>query len=96
MTIKPPAITWTVSIGNLIPIVMLIIGGSLAYGDLRTQQNQNVQYIADLRGQATENRRSINVLDVARARDDERFTNILQFMARIDTRLDRIENRDMP
>jgi predicted trehalose synthase len=107
MTIQKPVFTTSISFGNVLSIVFMICGLAFGYGALNSQSDQSTQQIAEIRTQIDRalvgNAAQVDALGVrvralelSSARDDERFSNILQFMTRIDTRLERIEQRNAP
>ena len=107
MTFHKPVFTPTMSLGNIVQTLVLVSGIVGGYTMLQARTEQQAQQIVEIKTQVdrvvTTNASQVDALGVriralelSSARDDERFTNILQFMTRIDTRLERIEQRDAP
>ncbi|ARU02962.1 hypothetical protein [Yoonia vestfoldensis] len=107
MTIQKPVFTPTMSFGNIVQTLVLVAGLTGGYTMLQARSEQNTDQILEIKTQIDRALAGnaaqvdaltvrIRALELSSARDDERFTNILQFMSRIDTRLERIEQRASP
>ena len=92
--------TRTISIGNLLQIgamVVAVVGGYFALEAKTSENAGRLQRLEDAhlktveRGERRDRR--IQGLETSQARDDERLSNILTLLARIDGRLERIEGR---
>lgn len=83
------SLAWTMALG----LLGLGMSGGLQVATISAQLGS----IAEQVGGAAKSREQIDarlrVLETARARDDERFSSILTFMAQIDARLERMEDR---
>lgn len=88
-----PKYTPQVSLGNLIQIAVIVlgIGGSWAAMELRSRMNED--RLAEIKMMSADLGLRVRLLESAKARDDERFASILQFMSKIDGRLDRLDRK---
>ncbi|MBR9764412.1 MAG: hypothetical protein GYB53_13020 [Rhodobacteraceae bacterium] len=94
-----PEFTPTISFGNLVQIVLILLGGAGAFYAMRAQTETNASEIArsavELKEARAEQNRleaRVRALENEQARADERFSSILGLLARIDARLERIES----
>ncbi len=82
------SLAWTMACG--------LIGAGLYAGIQMTNLTSKVDEVSRIGDRAGHDRRQIEIrvrsLEQSKARDDERFTSILTFMSKIDSRLERIEN----
>lgn len=91
--LKPlrPRFTTEISFGHMVQIIILAFAVGGGWIKLQEQQAQQEAQSA----LALEERASLEVriraLETQSARADERFSSILSFLARIDSRLERIE-----
>jgi hypothetical protein len=86
-----PTFQWQISLGHVIQIAMLVAAAGIGWAtfDARITANEkSVVRAVDVQGQM-EGR--LRALETATARSDERLTSILNMLARIDARLERIE-----
>ncbi|MBR9766624.1 MAG: hypothetical protein GYB53_24695 [Rhodobacteraceae bacterium] len=99
-TFRPrrPEFTSTISFGNVVQIVLIVLGGAGAFYALRTQTETNSVEIArsvvelkEARAEQTRLEARVRALESEQARADERFSSILGLLSRIDARLERIE-----
>ncbi len=80
-----------ISLGNVLQIGMMIAGLSVGYAVIQAQAKANADAIREIRLDITKTDDRVRGLENDRARSDERFSNILALLARIDGRLERIE-----
>lgn len=82
-------LAWTIGCG--------LIGAGLYVGlqiaTMAGQIHAGAQNLLDAKTERGELSARVRVLEIAKGRDDERFTSILGFMAKIDGRLERIEGK---
>lgn len=91
-----PEFTPAISLGNLIQIAVLLIGLGGAWAVLSTNLDYQASRIAANSAAIREMETRVRTLEADAARADERFTNILALLSRIDNRLERIEKGDRP
>ena len=85
-----------ISFGNMVQIGVTLVTVTLAYAAVNATASANRETIAQaLTAQASMEGR-LRALENTQARDDERMTNILQLLNRIDGRLERIERKESP
>jgi len=93
-----PAFEWQISLGNVIQIALLLIAGSIGWAtfDARIAANETAirNGISDGRRIDAEHEMRLRTMETSNARAEERFTSILALLARIDSRLERIEQGD--
>lgn len=81
-------------------ILTVLIGSGFYFGSELRGMSENIKSAATVADGAAIERRAIESrvrsLEQSKARDDERFTSILNFMGKIDGRLERIEQRGSP
>lgn len=82
-----PRYSGQISLGNVIQLVGMLAAVSAGYAVLRSDVSNNAEQIAKLGFLEVR----VRSLETEAARADERFANILTFLARIDGRLERIE-----
>lgn len=86
------SLAWTILCG--------LLGTGVFYGVNMASTSTKLDEIARSSTAATAERQAIESrvrsLEQSKARDDERFTSILTFMGKIDSRLERIEQRGNP
>jgi outer membrane murein-binding lipoprotein Lpp len=93
-----PRFSPQISLGNVIQIGLLVVGMAVGWTQLQSAVDGNTRAIDGL-GQVVEARRlradameaRVRALENEAARADERFSNILTMLARIDSKLERIE-----
>ena len=82
------SLAWTMAVG--------LITASLFTGIQMASVTSKLDEVSRIGDRAAHDRRQIEIrvrsLEQSKARDDERFTSILTFMSKIDSRLERIEN----
>lgn len=90
MTSKP---TWTstISFGNIITVVSMLVLGAGMFFAVQNMAQQNAEDIQDLERARLVAETRLTALEIAKAADDQKFANILQLLDRIDARLERIE-----
>lgn len=88
-----PKFTRDISFGQLVQIVVLVAGfaGGYAIIQKQTSDNQRAIVLAAQDRAAIDTR--LRVVEVQQARADERFSSIMSLLGRIDSRLERIEQR---
>lgn len=102
---EKPKFSWQISLGNVLQIGSMIVGLTVGWMALESRSKQNEMRLDALDSTITsiqtqvlngQNKTDARLgsLEQDRARADERFSNILALLSRIDTRLERIENRD--
>ena len=98
MTSRTPTFTDTFSFGNAIQIFVILVAAAGGWFQLQAQANSTEKSTAALveaTRDATTARQALEVrvraLETQVARSDERFSSILGYLSRIDTRLERIE-----
>lgn len=82
-----------ISIGHIIQVIMLIVAGAIAWTRFETGIEANRREIGRLGLQFNETAKLTLDLKDSVSRQDERLTGIYALLNRIDTRLERIENR---
>lgn len=100
---EKPRFTSTISLGNVIQILALVVGGVGAYYALDARAAGNERQLIEVRDALRAEREKrlgfevrLREVETNQARADERMTNILQLLTRIDARLERIERGDFP
>lgn len=88
-----PEFTKQISFGQVIQILVLVAGFWGGYVLLQKQSEDNAEAIQDARSERVALEIRIRSVENQQARADERFSNILGYLARIDSRLERIENK---
>lgn len=97
----PPKIQWQFSIGNIIQIIGFIAALFVGYATMSNEISNNTSAITSV-AKDVEKARGLHVdydvrlrtLESNAARSDERLNSILTLLARIDSRLERIERTD--
>lgn len=80
-----------ISLGNVIQIAVLLVTVSASYALQSARIENNGDDIREMRTAADNLQGRVRLLETQQARSDEKFTNILTYLARIDGRLERIE-----
>lgn len=80
-------LAWTMAVGLI--GTGLYVGLTIAAMSMQLEQGKQVWL--DAAAQRAQIEVRVRNLEIAKGRDDERFTSILAFMAKIDGRLERIE-----
>lgn len=88
-----PEFTKQISFGQVVQILVLVAGFWGGYVLLQKQSEDNAEAIQDARSERVALELRIRSVENQQARADERFSNILSYLARIDSRLERIENK---
>lgn len=107
MSPRTPAFPWSISLGNVLQILITtaVVAGAFYTVDQRSQTNareieREAEQRAELRDQvsrdivALEGR--VRSLEQSFARSDERLANILTLLGRIDNRLEKFEAKFQP
>lgn len=89
-----PEFTKQISFGQVVQIVVLLGGFWGGYVLLQKQAEDNARAIADARSERTALEIRLRTVETQQARADERFSSILGYLSRIDSRLERIEQRE--
>lgn len=82
-----------ISLGNYLQIATMLGLALTSFTVLRAQSEANAKAILELRGAFVLLEQRARTLETENARAEEKFNNILTFMARIDSRLERIEEK---
>lgn len=104
MNVKAPSLPWSVSLGNVLTIgtTLILVSGYFFTTDNRTQANAKSiddlslvvgELSQSLRGELIDIESRLRTLEQKDARNDERLTNMLALLSRIDSRLERLEER---
>ena len=88
-----PEFTKQINFGQVIQILVLVAGFWGGYVLLQKQSEDNTAAIQEARSERVALELRIRSVENQQARADERFSNILSYLARIDSRLERIENK---
>lgn len=88
---EPTEFKKQISLGNIIQIGVMLVGGALAFAALDARTANNTEKIAGLSQSAEALEGRVRLLETNLARADERFASIINLLARIDARLERIE-----
>ncbi len=84
------------SLGHILTMISLLAAGAIAFGEVQGQAAQNAAAVTSLAAQVDGQETRLRVVETEIARSDERLSNILTLLSRIDNRLERIERRDRP
>ena len=93
MMAERPQFTATISLGNALQIAILLVGLGVGWMTIKAQGEANSSALATAAQDRSNMEIRIRALENQSARADERFTSILGYLSRIDTRLERIEGR---
>lgn len=94
MTAPPrPLFTKEISFGQVIQIAVLLIGLGGAYTMLKQQAEANAAAVSVINTELTAMELRLRTLENQTARADERYNSIINYLTRIDERLERIEGR---
>lgn len=104
MNVRAPSLPWSISLGNVLQIAttLIIVAGFFFTTDNRTQANAKaIDDLSTVVGELSQQLRSelldvesrLRTLEQKDARNDERLTNMLALLSRIDSRLERLEER---
>lgn len=98
MDAKPPRPVWTptISFGNLVSIVTIVVTVSGSFVLLRSTAEANTKMIEKLAIDYSGLASRVTQLEIGKAADDQKFANIIQLLDRIDNRLERMEMREKP
>jgi hypothetical protein len=89
-----PGFKWEVSVGALLQIAVMIATVAIAFTTLDARAQNNAEKIRTLEGVSSVQETRLRQLETQKARDDERMSNILALLGRIDARLERIERAE--
>lgn len=89
-----PGSRFDIPLGALLQIAVMIATVAVAFTTLDAQADGNAEKIRTLEGLSAVQETRLRQLEQQKARDDERMTNILALLARIDSRLERIERAE--
>ena len=91
-----PKVRWDFSIGNLVNLAVLIVGIGVAWGVMSSRSESSQSALLKLNGNMVSIEERVRTLELNQTRSDERLSNILQSLARIESRLERFEtNTDL-
>lgn len=96
MNTRAPSFPWSISLGNVVQILATTVVVAGAFYSVSQRSQQNAESNARLNGELATLEARVRSLETEFARNDERLTNILTILGRIDTRLERIEDRNGP
>lgn len=85
-----------ITLGNLIQIGVTVFAVGAGYATLDGRITKNGESIDTNKTIISAQDTRLRDLETSRARFDERFTNILALLSRIDAKLERIEQRTQP
>ena len=92
--VRKPTFLNQISVGNLLQILVLLVGLTSAWFVMDTRSKINSGYISEIRTDVADLQTRMREVERSQARSDERFSNILTLLARIDKRLERIEQNN--
>lgn len=87
-----PQFTRDISFGQIVQIVVLLMGFVGGYVLLQKTAQDNAKAIEAAREERVALEIRLRTVENQQARADERFSSILGYLARIDSRLERIES----
>jgi hypothetical protein len=87
-----PKVRWDFSIGNLVNLAVLIVGIGVAWGVMSSRSESSQSALLKLNTNVYNIEERVRTLELNQTRSDERLSNILQSLARIESRLERFEN----
>lgn len=90
---RKPEWSPTISLGNILLMATVLVSAASVALFANWQSTDNREAIQDARSERIAIEVRVRSLETQQARSDERFTNILGYLARIDGRLERIENK---
>lgn len=96
MNARTPAFPWSISLGNVIQILVTTVMVAGAFYTVSQRSQTNADNNARLQNELATLESRLRSLETEFARNDERLTNILTILGRIDNRLERIEDRNGP
>lgn len=80
-----------ITFGNIVQIGAMLVAGAVSFAVLRAQSETNSAMNHAQDKSLSEIELRVRSLETQQARADERFSNILTYLTRIDGRLERIE-----
>ena len=83
-----------ISLGNIIQIGVMVIGVGLAWGVMSARSTQTEKDLSLAQSALTAIEVRVRNLEQSDARNDERLNTILDTLARIDKRLERMERQN--
>lgn len=86
-----PKVRWDFSIGNLVNLAVLIVGIGVAWGVMSSRSESSQSALLKLNTNVYNIEERVRTLELNQTRSDERLSNILQSLARIESRLERFE-----
>lgn len=91
MTDRAPVYTRQISFGNILQILALVIGLGAGWFAMDHRSQTNTEQVIKARAELEEIEVRLREVERDQARADERYSNMLTLLARIDARLERIE-----
>lgn len=88
---SPPRFSTSISLGNVLTVVVFMIGGIFAYADTQSQVRENSNRLGVVVQATADQEVRLRSAETQIARGDERMSSILTLLGRIDARLERIE-----
>jgi len=88
-----PTFSPQISLGNMIQLVVLLVAIVGGWITLDNRVENNTKDLQKAQASQREIIQRLRMVETDIARSDERFTRILEFMARINSRLDAIERK---
>lgn len=82
-----------ISTGHILTAAAMAITGVMAYADLRSDQAHLRLEVAAVKAEAVAREARIRTLELGAGRTEEKLTNILSALGRIERRLDQQEER---
>lgn len=86
-----PQFTPNISFGNVVQIALLAVGFGGGYAMIEESTSDNEAAIALAKSERGAMELRLRTLEMQQARADERFTSVMQSLARIEGKLERIE-----
>lgn len=88
-----PQFSMTVNLGHLLQIVSLVIAATVGWVTMDARTSQNREAITKMAAEFADTRMRMRSVETSAVRADERMQSIFSLLARIDARLERIEEQ---
>lgn len=94
MSPQKPIFQNQISLGNLLQILVLVVGLAASYVVMDTRSKNNSENLQKVSTQLVSLELRLRKVEVDQARTDERFQSILTVLSSIDKRMEQFESRN--